>query len=113
MSTNNFVASITLNSDAHLRFMERSSKNVKGGQRQKDYAQPKLGDHCVVDLYSCYFGFILPEGPFYRKSIGSNPPKFSSQCIGRNKLAGFVYQSRPKGQLYQPFLKGHLCFQVV
>ena len=80
----------TLNSDAagrHLQFMGRSSKNMKGGLRQKDvttkglkiYAQPKLGDHSIVDLYNRYFGFIPPEGPFYCKPNGSNPPKFILQ----------------------------------
>ena len=80
----------------YLRFMGRSSKNVKGGLRQKDitvkdlkiYAQPQLEGRCIVQIYSLYFGYIPDKGPFYRKPLSnSNPPKFGTQVIGRNKLA--------------------------
>ena len=56
----------------------------------KIYAWPQLGDRCMVDVYNLYFGHIPVEGPFYRKPLASNPPKFSSQCIGHNKLAGLM-----------------------
>ena len=91
----------------YVRFMGRSSKNVKGGLRQKDvtvkdlkiYAQPQLGDRCMVDVYNLYFGYIPAEGPFYRKPLASNPPKFGSQCIGRNKLAGLMKEMCEKAGL--------------
>lgn len=85
----------------YIRFLGRSSKNVKGGLRQKDvtvkdlkiYARPQLGDRCIVQIYNLYFGYIPNEGPFYRKPLcNSNPPKFGSQVIGRNKLATLMKQ---------------------
>lgn len=100
----------TVDNDAvgrYLRFMGRSSKNVKGGLRQKDvavkdlkiYAQPQLGERCIVDVYNLYFGYIPLDGPFYRKPIGRDPPKFGSQCIGRNKLAGLMKEMCGKAGL--------------
>ena len=81
-----------------LRFMGRNFKNVQGGLKQrkvqckdlKIYARPELGDRCVVELFSLYFRLIPETGPLYRKPIGNNPPKFSKQVIGKNKLGGLV-----------------------
>lgn len=81
-----------------LRFSGRSSKNVQGGLKQrkvqfkdlKIYSRPELGERCVVDLFNHYFGFVPKEGPFYRKPLGNDPPKFAAQVIGKNKLAGLV-----------------------
>ena len=81
-----------------LRFKGRNSKNVQGGLKHrkvefkdlKIYARPELGERCVVDLYNHYFGFVPQSGPFYRKPVGDNPPKFSKQVIGKNKLSTLV-----------------------
>ncbi len=81
-----------------LHFMGRASKNVQGGLRQrkvsgkdlKIYADPTLGDRCVVDLFNHYFAYIPRTGPFYRKPLHDNPLKFSKQVIGKNKLGGLV-----------------------
>ena len=56
-----------------LRFKGRSSKNVQGGLKQrkvetkdlKVYAQPELGERCIVDIFNLYFGFVPKTGPFY------------------------------------------------
>ena len=84
-----------LSSDKHGRFLcfkGRNCKNVQGGLKQrkiqfkdlKIYARLDLGDHCAVALFVAYFGFVPDTGPLYRKPIGSNPPKYSKQVIGRN-----------------------------
>ena len=55
------------------------------------YSQPELGSRCIVELFSKYLSLIPSSGPFYRRSIQNlNPPKFSQQVIGRNKLANIV-----------------------
>ncbi len=81
-----------------LRFKGRNSKNVQGGIKQrkvrfkdlKIYARQDLGERCIVDVYNHYFGFIPQTGPFYRKPTGDDPPKYSKQVIGKNKLGGLV-----------------------
>ena len=90
-----------IDSDAQgrfVRFKGRNSKNVQGGIKQrkvqfkdlKIYARPELGERCVVDVYNHYFGFIPQIGPFYRKPVGDDPPKFSKQVVGKNKLGSLV-----------------------
>ena len=77
-----------------LRFNRLSLKNVQGGLEQrkvqckdlKIYSYPEL----VVDHFNHYFGYVRKEGPFCRKPIGDNPPKYGAQVIGKNKLAGRV-----------------------
>lgn len=81
-----------------LRFKGRSSKNVQGGLKQrkvemkdlKVYAQPELGERCIVDIFNLYFGFVPTEGAFYRKPIGNDPPKFSKQVLGKNRLSKLI-----------------------
>ena len=81
-----------------LRFRGRNSKNVQGSIKQrkvqfkdlKIYARPDLGERCVVDVYNQYFGFVPKTGPFYRQPIGDDPPKFSKQVVGKNKLGKLV-----------------------
>ena len=66
-----------------LSFVGRASKNVKGGLKQRSvnsknlkiYAKPEKGSRCIVDIYSCYFEYIPPTGPFYRKPLSSNVSK--------------------------------------
>ena len=99
-----------VSSDKHgrfLRFKGRNCKNVQGGLKQrkiqfkdlKIYARPDLGDRCAVALFVAYFGFVPDTGPLYRKPIGSNPPKYSKQVIGRNKLSGLVKEMCAKAGL--------------
>ncbi len=81
-----------------LNFIGRSSKNVQGGLKQRKVATKNLkifakstqGDRCIVAIYSKFFQLIPDEGPFYRKPLKGIPPKFGSQVVGRNKLAGLV-----------------------
>lgn len=81
-----------------MRFKGRNSKNIQGGIKQrkvqfkdlKIYARQDLGERCIVDVYNHYFGFIPQTGPFYRKPTGDDPPKYSKQVIGKNKLWGLV-----------------------
>ncbi len=81
-----------------VRFMGRSCKNVQGGLKQRKvqtkdlriYARPDLEERCVVDMYNHYFAFIPMTGDFYRKPIGDNPPKYSKQVLGKNKLGTLV-----------------------
>ena len=49
-----------------------------------------LGERCVVDVYNHYFGFVPKTGPFYWQPIGDDPPKFSKQVVGKNKLGKLV-----------------------
>ena len=81
-----------------LNFVGRSSKNVQGGLNQrkvssknlKIYAKPNEGSRCIVVIYTIFFDLIPKTGPFYRKPLKGSPPKFGSQVIGRNKLAGLM-----------------------
>ena len=71
---------------------------MQGGLKQrkvetkdlKVYAQPELGERCIVDTFNLYFGFVPKTGPFYRKPIGSDPTKFSKQVLGKNRLTKLV-----------------------
>ena len=56
----------------------------------KIYARPDLEERCIVDVYNHYFGFVPKTGPFYRKPIGDDPPKYSKQVVGKNKLVTLV-----------------------
>ncbi len=81
-----------------LRFVGKSCKNWQGGLHQqkiqpKDlhiYAKPDLEERCVVSSF-CYYMSLIPEdGPFYRRPIADNPPRFSKQVIGVHKLSNIV-----------------------
>ena len=78
----------------YLRFIGRSSKNVQGGLQQrkvsskdlKIYAKSAHGSRCIVEVFNLYFGYIPSEG---RKPLKNDlHPKYGTQVIGRNKLAG-------------------------
>ena len=56
----------------------------------KVYAKPELRERCIVDIFNLYFGFVPLEGAFYRKPIGNDPPKFSKQVLGKNRLSKLV-----------------------
>lgn len=48
-------------------------------------------------MYNLYFGYNYRS--FYHKPIGLNPPKFSSQCIGKNTLATLMKEMCKKAGL--------------
>ena len=81
-----------------LRFSGRSSKNFQGGLHQRKvqakdlriYADESLGDRCAVSCFEYYLKLIPNKGPFYRRPIGDNPPRFSSQIVGVNTLKNIV-----------------------
>ena len=80
--------------DLFLRFSGRSCKNYQGGLRQrkveskdlKVYADDSRGERCVVSCFQYYLGLIPATGPFYRRPIGDNPPRYSLQPLGVNTL---------------------------
>ncbi len=84
----------------HLRFLGRSSKNVQWGIKQRQvktkdlkiYAQPRLEERCVVDVFTSYMAAIRATGPFYPCPIkGSfDLPCFSLQVVGKNTLKTMV-----------------------
>ena len=81
-----------------LRFSGRSSKNFQGGLHQRKvqakdlriYADESLGDRCAISCFEYYLKLIPNKGPFYRRPIGDNPPRFSSQIVGVNTLKNIV-----------------------
>lgn len=99
------VDQYSLGTDEHgkyIKFIERSVKNYQGGLLHRYvqnknlhvYSQPELGSRCIVDLFSKNLSLIPSSGPFYRRPIqNSNPPKFSQQVIGHNKLDNIVHDS--------------------
>ena len=86
------------NGDRCLRFNGRSCKNFQGGLHQrkveakdlKIYADQSLGERCIVSCFERYFSLIPKNGPFYRRPIGDNPPRYSVQAVGINSLKKIV-----------------------
>ncbi len=82
----------------YLHFNGRSCKNWQGGLKHrrveakdlKIYAKPELRERCVVDCFQLYLSLIPPTGPFYRRPIKSNRPKFSMQVIAVHRLENIV-----------------------
>ena len=58
----------------------------------KVYGNESLGERCIVDVFSTYLSLVPKSGEFYRRPIkGSHdPPRFSMQVVGRNKLQTIV-----------------------
>ena len=79
----------------YLRFMGRSSKNVKGGLRQKDvavkdlkiYAQPHLGEPCLVDIYNILVLFHLMV-PFTASLLAVTLPSLTPNALGKTSWQG-------------------------
>lgn len=76
-----------------LEFHDRSCKNVQGGLKHKKMETKNIkhyeqqdNKHCVVKIYEKYLNLIPNAGPFYRRPMEGNVPKFSSQVIGKKKL---------------------------
>ena len=101
----------------YLRFVGKSCKNWQGGLHQrkvqpkdlKIFAMPELEERCAVSCFSLYMSLIPTDGPFYRHPIGDNPPRYSSQPIGKYKLDTIVKTFCKKAGLHQPLWKGDLC----
>lgn len=80
-----------------LHFKRRSSKNVKGGLQQKgitvknlkNFVQPELGDHCIVDVYNLYFGYVPQTGQPYCKTLAVTLPSLAPCALVTSSWQGW------------------------
>jgi len=61
------------------------------------------GDRCIADYYSKYLDALKRSGNFYRRPLGSVPPKYGNQTVGVNKLKTMMKEIASRAELQGNF----------